>query len=87
MPNTLGIPEKLAEDGSVAYPRMIVYRSVGGFKPCIYWWNPEGFPEPYETFRCGFNNLQDAKNAAITWSEFTGVQYVPAVHDEARKTG
>jgi len=77
MPNTYFLPEKLDEKGNVIFPLIKIHQTLQGFKPVIFWWNPEhdGFPEPYEVYHEVFSSYAEAEEVAKIWSKMTGIRY------------
>lgn len=59
------------------YPRFIdIYLPMAGHKAIQYWWNPEGFWEPWETGMRGYATAKEAYREALMWAEAEELPYV-----------
>lgn len=52
-----------------------VYKPVAGWKAVMYWWNPEGFWEPWDTSPFAFPNEEGAIAWGKAWAEDEGVPF------------
>lgn len=46
-----------------------VYFPIAGWKAIQYWWNPEGFWEPWQTSDFAYNTEDEAEVYAKSWAE------------------
>ena len=54
-----------------------VYYPIAGWKAVMYWWNPEGFWEPWETSECAFPSEESAEEFGRAWAEEENIQFKP----------
>jgi hypothetical protein len=54
-----------------------VYKSIGGWKAVLLWWNPEmgGFYEPMQTGLCGYETREEAIEEGKYWAEAEDVEF------------
>lgn len=45
-----------------------VYKPIIGWKPVHMWWNPEGFWEPYDTYKAAWLRREQAEEAGRQWA-------------------
>lgn len=61
------------------YPVIGVTQGMSGYFAVMYWWNPEGFPEPYET---GFGRYPDRESAVLearAWASCEDIKLDPSL--------
>lgn len=52
------------------------YLPISGHKAVQYWWNPEGFWEPYQTGMCGYETQKQAEYEGLEWAEDENIPFV-----------
>lgn len=50
-------------------PYISVTKGMRGWFAVQYWWNPEGFTEPWTSSPISFSTKAEAEADAITWAE------------------
>ena len=65
----------LVEEYHEAY--ITVYYPIAGWKAIMYWWNPEGFWEPWETSPFAFASEESAEEFGRAWAEEENIQFKP----------
>ena len=76
-----GIYGDAEKDGSLVEehhdPYITVYLPIAGWKAVMYWWNPEGFWEPWETSSFAFVSEQAAEDFGREWAEEESIEFCP----------
>lgn len=57
------------------YPVITTTSGMSGYFAVMYWWNPEGFPEPYQTGFGRYATRAEAEEEAKAWAEAEGIRY------------
>lgn len=57
------------------YPVISTTHGCSGYFAVMYWWNPEGFPEPYETGFGRYATEQEAIQEAQQWAIDSDIPY------------
>lgn len=52
-----------------------VYKPIAGWKAVHYWWNPEGFWEPWQTSSFAFATREEAVEDGRAWAEAEGMEF------------
>lgn len=65
-------------------PFITAYKSIGGWKACAMWWNPDigGFWEPENTGVGAYRTRREANAEARDWAEDEGVRFIEAIHGD-----
>lgn len=58
-------------------PFITTYCPVAGYKAVMYWWNPEGFWEPWDTSKTAFATRLEAEIYAKAWAAEEGLEFTP----------
>ena len=58
-------------------PYITTYYPIAGWKAIMYWWNPEGFWEPWETSPFAFASEESAEEFGRAWAEEEGIEFCP----------
>ena len=61
--------------GETHDPYITVYLPIAGWKAVMYWWNPEGFWEPWETSEYAFPSEESAEEFGRYWAEEEGIEF------------
>ena len=59
------------------FPVISVTQGLSGYFAVMYWWNPEGFPEPYNTGFGRYATVEEAREEAKQWAKDEGIRYEP----------
>lgn len=58
-------------------PYISTTEGVSGWFAVQYWWNPEGFTEPYQTGFGRYVTQVEAEKEAKYWAEAEELEYIP----------
>ena len=58
-------------------PFITTYLPIAGWKAIHYWWNPEGFWEPWQTSDFAYKTEDEAEKYGKFWAKEEGVRFVP----------
>lgn len=58
------------------FPQIGVTSGMSGYFAVMYWWNPEGFPEPYNT---GFGRYKTEAEAVIEAQQWAADENIPFI--------
>jgi hypothetical protein len=58
-------------------PFITTYLPVAGWKAVHYWWNPEGFWEPWDTSMFAFGTEAEAAACGMEWARAEEIRFVP----------
>ena len=59
------------------FPVITTTHGMSGYFAVMYWWNPEGFPEPWDTGIGRYATVEEARVEAQQWAEAEGIRYEP----------
>ena len=76
------MPEILTKppEGKVGAAYVTVYAPLIGWKPVHMWWNPEGFWEPWDTYKAAWEKCSMAEEAGRQWANKLKLPYVEFKH-------
>lgn len=58
-------------------PFITTTQGISGHFAVMFWWNPEGFWEPYQTGFGRYETQEQAANEAKNWAEAEELEYHP----------
>lgn len=59
------------------YPLITINKGMAGWFAVMLWWNPDGFPESFNTAAGRHDNQEAAVADAKAWAEAEGLEYRP----------
>lgn len=69
------VPKTTTLPDGTTYPRVGTTHGMRGYFAVLYWWNPEGFPEPYDSGENSYGLLAGAEKEAKAWAEELNIPY------------
>lgn len=63
------------DTGEQHEPYITVYKPIAGWKAIMYWWNPEGFWEPWDTSPFAFASEESAEKFGREWAKVEEIEF------------
>lgn len=68
---------KTPQSHNAGYPYITTSKDMSGHFAVMIWWNPDGFPEPYNTLYDRHADIEGAIADAQAWAAAEGLEYRP----------
>lgn len=63
-------------EGKVGVAFVTIYHPIIGWKPVHMWWNPDGFWEPWDTYKAAWSTRPMAEEAGRQWASKLGLPFL-----------